>query len=101
MNADTAALDQAIANLVLNARDAMPNGGTLTIKTENVAADRSGQAGVVPGRFVCLSVSDTGAGIDEANRSRIFEPFYTTKRPGQGIGLGLPVAYGIIRAHGG
>ncbi|MGD0621577.1 MAG: ATP-binding protein [Thermacetogeniaceae bacterium] len=101
VNADTAALDQAIANLVLNARDAMPNGGTLTIKTENVAADRSGQAGVVPGRFVCLSVSDTGAGIDEANRSRIFEPFYTTKRPGQGIGLGLPVAYGIIRAHGG
>ncbi len=101
VNADTAALDQAIANLVLNARDAMPNGGALTIKTENVAAGRPGQAGVVPGRFVCLSVSDTGAGIDEANRSRIFEPFYTTKRPGQGTGLGLPVAYGIIRAHGG
>jgi signal transduction histidine kinase len=101
VNADTATLDQVIANLVLNARDAMPEGGTLTIRTENVYAVRPGQVGVAPGRFACLSVSDTGAGINESNLSRIFEPFYTTKRPGKGVGLGLPVAYGIIRSHDG
>jgi PAS domain S-box-containing protein len=101
VNADIVALDQAIANLVLNARDAMPDGGILTIRTENLSAVRPGQEGVVPGRFACLSVSDTGAGIEESDQSRIFEPFYTTKRPGKGIGLGLPVAYGIVRAHDG
>jgi two-component system cell cycle sensor histidine kinase/response regulator CckA len=79
----------------------MPEGGTITIKTENVYAVRDRQVGVAPGKFVCLSVSDTGDGIDKASLSRIFEPFFTTKRPDQGIGLGLSVAYGIIQAHDG
>jgi two-component system cell cycle sensor histidine kinase/response regulator CckA len=101
VNADAAALDQVIANLVLNARDAMPDGGVLTVRTENKSAVRPSQTGVAPGRFVCLSVSDTGTGIEENDRSHIFEPFYTTKQPDKGIGLGLPVAYGIVRAHDG
>jgi signal transduction histidine kinase len=101
VNLDPAAFDQAVANLVSNARDAMPNGGVLTIKTENLSAVCPGQAGVAAGRYVCLSVSDTGIGIEENDRPHLFEPFYTTKQQGKGIGLGLPVAYGIVRAHDG
>jgi PAS domain S-box-containing protein len=101
VNADAAALGQVISNLVLNAREAMPDGGVLTVRTENVSVVRPGQTGGAPGRFVCLSVSDTGTGIEENDRSHIFEPFYTTKQPDKGIGLGLPVAYGIVRAHDG
>jgi signal transduction histidine kinase len=101
VNVDTTALDQALFNLVLNARDAMPEGGTLTIKTENVYTVRDRQAGAAPGKFACLSVSDTGDGIDKVSLSRIFEPFFTTKRPDKGIGLGLSVAYGVIQAHDG
>ena len=101
VSADTTALNRAIGNLVLNARDAMPEGGTLTLKTENVCVDRSGATALAAGRFVCLTVTDTGAGIDEANLSRIFEPFFTTKEPGKGIGLGLSVTYGVIKAHDG
>jgi PAS domain S-box-containing protein len=101
VNADAAALDQVISNLLSNAREAMPDGGVLTVRTENVSVVRPGQTGGAPGRFVRLSVSDTGTGIEENDRSHIFEPFYTTKQPDKGIGLGLPVAYGIVRAHDG
>lgn len=100
VNADAATIERAIINLVLNAREAMPGGGTLTIRTQDVSRrDRAGDA--APGRFACLSVSDTGAGIDEADMPHIFEPFFTTRGQGRGAGLGLSEAYGIIRAHNG
>ncbi|MGB9793184.1 MAG: ATP-binding protein [Thermacetogeniaceae bacterium] len=99
---DAANIDQVIINLVLNARDAMPEGGTITIKTENVKITVPSSSGESAFRdFVCLAVSDTGTGIDEELISFIFEPFFTTKRPGEGAGLGLSVAYGIVKAHGG
>lgn len=102
--ADAANIDQVIINLVLNARDAMPEGGTITIRTENVripVPSPYGQNTVEKKDFVCLSVSDTGTGIEENMISCIFEPFFTTKEPGDGAGLGLSVAYGIVKAHGG
>jgi signal transduction histidine kinase len=101
VNADPAVIDQAIANLVLNAWDAMPDGGILTVRTENLVAVCPGQADIAAGRFVCLSVSDTGVGIEESARPHLFEPFYTTRRPARGMGLGLPVVYGVVRAHDG
>ncbi|MGD0152742.1 MAG: ATP-binding protein [Thermacetogeniaceae bacterium] len=101
VKADTSNIDQAITNLVLNACDAMPGGGAITIKTANVYADRDEQQRAIPGRYVCLSVSDTGVGIDKENLPHIFEPFFTTKEPDKGVGLGLSVAYGIIQAHNG
>jgi CheY-like chemotaxis protein len=104
VEADTGNINQIITNLSVNARDAMPVGGTLHIATHNVMVDevycrqfREARAG----RFVCLTVSDTGIGMDEQVRSRLFEPFFTTKGPGKGTGLGLSVVYGIVRAHEG
>lgn len=102
--ADAANIEQVIINLVLNAWDAMPGGGTITIKTENVqiAEPCSPEQNAPREReFVCLTVSDTGTGMDGEVMSRIFEPFFTTKEPGKGTGLGLSVAYGIIKAHDG
>lgn len=102
--ADPASLDQVIVNLVLNARDAMHKGGTLTIKPKNVKLnkERLEHAGYSkPGRYVCLTVSDTGSGIDKQVLSHIFEPFFTTKEQGRGTGLGLSVVYGIIKEHDG
>lgn len=104
VRADTGSIEQVIMNLAGNARDAMPNGGSLTIRTENVLLDEE-QSNVIlearPGKFVCLSVEDTGAGMNKKTIQHIFEPFFTTKEAGKGTGLGLSVVYGIVKQHEG
>ncbi len=97
-------LEQVFMNLATNARDAMPGGGLLTIKTESVYIDEdfvSVYGYGTPGEYALVSVSDTGCGMDEETRMKVFEPFFTTKEVGRGTGLGLSTAYGIIRKHGG
>ena len=101
---DAGGLEQVIMNLVVNARDAMPNGGKLTIETATLHLGESftaKQLGVKAGLHVAVSITDTGAGMDEDTLSHMFEPFFTTKAPGRGTGLGLATAYGIIRRSGG
>ncbi|MCU0571564.1 MAG: PAS domain S-box protein [Syntrophobacteraceae bacterium] len=104
VRADPAQLEQIMMNLAVNARDAMTHGGRFMLKTRNVVIgeeDSRGHVGTSPGRYVCLTVSDSGHGMDQDVLERIFDPFYTTKEPGKGTGLGLAIVYSIVTNHNG
>jgi hypothetical protein len=100
--ADSGQIEQVLVNLATNARDAMPDGGILSIRTERLSVNGPVSGALLPqGIYLVLTISDTGSGIDEDTRQRIFEPFFTTKEPGKGTGLGLSIVHGIVKQHNG
>jgi PAS domain S-box-containing protein len=104
INGDDGQIQQALLNLLINARDAMPDGGVITVRTERAQSDKQQRGAfgeVKSGEFASIAIADTGVGMDQGIQQRIFEPFFTTKDQGKGTGLGLSVVYGVVNGHGG